>query len=191
MGRGRPGAVHGERGPLPPRPPLHAPHAQQRGLQGPLRAADARWLRGLPHRGHDRASPRYFDEAIDIHHLFPQKWCIDNGIEAGRYNSIVNKTPLSARTNRMIGGNAPSDYLGARPESAEIAPRPHGRHHPLARRPTPALDARQRLRGVLRDARAGPARRASRQAMGKPVLGGSAEDIVSAEDGVDDDEADE
>lgn len=27
------------------------------------------------------------------------------------FDSIVNKTPLTARTNRMIGGRAPSDYL--------------------------------------------------------------------------------
>ena len=27
---------------------------------------------------------------------------------AERYNSIVNKTPLTARTNRVIGGRAPS-----------------------------------------------------------------------------------
>jgi hypothetical protein len=55
----------------------------------------------------------YFDEAIDIHHVFPRAWCenekrkIPNGI----YNSIVNKTALSASTNRMIGGDAPSSYL--------------------------------------------------------------------------------
>lgn len=28
-----------------------------------------------------------------------------------RRDSIVNKTPLDARTNRMIGGDAPSKYL--------------------------------------------------------------------------------
>ncbi len=27
------------------------------------------------------------------------------------FDSVVNKTPLTARTNRMIGGRAPSDYL--------------------------------------------------------------------------------
>ena len=53
----------------------------------------------------------YFDDAIDIHHVFPQKWCDDNGISPEIYNSIINKTPLSPRTNRMIGGRAPSEYL--------------------------------------------------------------------------------
>jgi hypothetical protein len=53
----------------------------------------------------------YFDESIDIHHIFPKKWCERNGIEAAVYNSIVNKTPISAATNRTIGGSAPSAYL--------------------------------------------------------------------------------
>ena len=53
----------------------------------------------------------YFDQSIDIHHVFPQQWCRENGIEAERCNSIINKTPLTARTNRSIGGQAPSEYL--------------------------------------------------------------------------------
>lgn len=53
----------------------------------------------------------YFDHAVDIHHLFPQKWCEDQGIPRDRYDGIVNKTPLSAKTNRSIGGRAPSSYL--------------------------------------------------------------------------------
>ncbi len=53
----------------------------------------------------------YFDQSIDIHHVFPQQWCLENGIEAERCNSIINKTPLTARTNRSIGGQAPSEYL--------------------------------------------------------------------------------
>lgn len=53
----------------------------------------------------------YFDEYVDIHHLFPQKWCADNGVDWKRCDSIVNKAPLTARTNRIIGGNAPSEYL--------------------------------------------------------------------------------
>ena len=53
----------------------------------------------------------FFDESVDIHHIFPKKWCEMAGIDAKRYNSIINKTPLSGRTNRMLGGNAPSKYL--------------------------------------------------------------------------------
>ncbi|MEU7696802.1 DUF262 domain-containing protein [Streptomyces sp. NPDC039028] len=64
----------------------------------------------------------YFDESIDIHHIFPKVWCEEAGKDPGRYNSIVNKTPLTARTNRIIGGNAPSDYLVKLAKSAESAP---------------------------------------------------------------------
>lgn len=53
----------------------------------------------------------YFDDRIDVHHIFPQDWCKRNGIDARRCDSIVNKTPLAARTNRMISNNAPSNYL--------------------------------------------------------------------------------
>jgi hypothetical protein len=66
-------------------------------------------------------SQMYFDDKIDIHHIFPQRWCRNNGIEARCCDSIVNKTPLSAKTNRMIGGNPPSTYLSRIQKSAEIS----------------------------------------------------------------------
>ncbi|MXW67619.1 MAG: DUF262 domain-containing protein [Gemmatimonadales bacterium] len=57
----------------------------------------------------------YLEQAIDIHHVFPRHWCHENGdkhgIEWGIANCIVNKTALDARTNRRIGGSAPSVYL--------------------------------------------------------------------------------
>lgn len=53
----------------------------------------------------------FFDEAVDIHHIFPQKWCEDHKVRSKIYNSVINKTPLSYRTNRIIGGAAPSEYL--------------------------------------------------------------------------------
>jgi hypothetical protein len=62
----------------------------------------------------------YFDERVDIHHLFPQRWCRDHGIPPAQCDSIVNKTPLSARTNRVIGGRAPSEYLSRLQNSAGI-----------------------------------------------------------------------
>ena len=46
----------------------------------------------------------YFDERTDIHHICPQAWCQANGIDARRCDCVVNKTPISAKTNRMIGG---------------------------------------------------------------------------------------
>jgi hypothetical protein len=62
----------------------------------------------------------YFDEKIDIHHLFPQKWCEEHDIDPKRRDCVVNKAPLSARTNRKIGGNAPSAYLPTVQKSAGI-----------------------------------------------------------------------
>lgn len=53
----------------------------------------------------------FFKDKIDIHHIFPVAWCKRKRIEASVYNSIVNKTPLSAATNRFIGGDPPSKYL--------------------------------------------------------------------------------
>lgn len=49
--------------------------------------------------------------ALDIHHIFPKAWCIGKGINADEYDSIINKTPISYKANRMIGGKAPSEYL--------------------------------------------------------------------------------
>lgn len=63
---------------------------------------------------------QYTDLAVDIHHVFPQKWCNDQGIDEQRRESIVNKTTISARTNRVIGGVAPSSYLATIETRAQI-----------------------------------------------------------------------
>ncbi len=62
----------------------------------------------------------FFDDKIDIHHIFPEKWCKVAGIEPGTYNRMINKTALSARTNRQIGGRAPSKYLPAIEKAAGV-----------------------------------------------------------------------
>ena len=62
----------------------------------------------------------YFDDAIDIHHIFPQRWCSKNGVDTGIMNSVVNKTAIDAQTNRTIGGEAPSSYLSRLEERYEI-----------------------------------------------------------------------
>jgi len=53
----------------------------------------------------------FFGENVDIHHIFPQDWCKKNEIKPEVFDSIINKTPLGYRTNRIIGGVAPSVYL--------------------------------------------------------------------------------
>lgn len=53
----------------------------------------------------------FFDESVDIHHIFPQAWCEAQKIDVKIFDTVINKTPLSYRTNRIIGGVAPSKYL--------------------------------------------------------------------------------
>jgi hypothetical protein len=53
----------------------------------------------------------FFGENVDIHHVFPKNWCKKENIKPEVYDSIINKTPLSYKTNRIIGGIAPSKYL--------------------------------------------------------------------------------
>ncbi|MFN3292564.1 MAG: DUF262 domain-containing protein [Gemmobacter sp.] len=60
----------------------------------------------------DRADILTFgNDPMDVHHIFPRKWCEDQGIDVARYDTILNKTPLTAASNRAIGGDAPSVYL--------------------------------------------------------------------------------
>ena len=64
----------------------------------------------------------FFGENVDIHHIFPQEWCKKHRIKPAIYDSIINKTPLSYRTNRIIGGVAPSEYLAKLEHGNEAAP---------------------------------------------------------------------
>ena len=52
----------------------------------------------------------FIDEAVDIHHIFPRAYA-EKLYKREKWNSIVNKTPLFARTNRILSGYAPSIYL--------------------------------------------------------------------------------
>jgi len=64
----------------------------------------------------------FFGENVDIHHIFPQDWCKKEKIKPDVYDSIINKTPLSYKTNRIIGGLAPSDYLDRLQKGDETTP---------------------------------------------------------------------
>ena len=64
----------------------------------------------------------FFGENVDIHHIFPQDWCKKQGIKPNVFDSIINKTPLSYRTNRIIGGVAPSEYLAKLEKGTETTP---------------------------------------------------------------------
>lgn len=67
-------------------------------------AQDWLWKAGIKELDLDEVS-------LDIHHIFPRDWCTKQGIKMESYDSILNKTPLSYKANRKIGGDAPSVYL--------------------------------------------------------------------------------
>lgn len=50
------------------------------------------------------------EDAPDIHHIFPEAYCVQQGYRREKWNSIVNKTPLLPESNRQISGDAPSKY---------------------------------------------------------------------------------
>ena len=75
-------------------------------LQMKRGAAD--WISGQP-----LSLAIWHDESIDIHHVFPVAWCRSENppIASVLYDSIINKTPIDALTNRKLGGRCPSQYL--------------------------------------------------------------------------------
>lgn len=108
------------------------------------------------------------DDQIDIHHVFPQKWCKAQGIPPSAYNSVLNKTPLSRRTNQVIGGDAPSVYLRKIEEKEGLSPETLDaflRSHLL----DPALVRADNFEGAMTARSAALAGLVS-DAMGKPVV---------------------
>jgi hypothetical protein len=120
----------------------------------------------------------YFDGAVDIHHLFPRAHCEECGYPRERWNSIVNKAPLMARTNRIIGGQAPSLYLGQIQQRHRIAEERMNailRSHMIDPAPMRADDFEAFLRY-----RAGALLDLVEKATGKQVSGRDADETVSA-----------
>lgn len=64
----------------------------------------------------------FFGESVDIHHIFPQAWCKSHNIKPHVFDSIINKTPLAYKTNRIIGGVAPSEYLAKLEKGDQATP---------------------------------------------------------------------
>lgn len=62
----------------------------------------------------------YFNNAIDIHHIFPRVWC-EGKFPREKWNSVVNKAPLAASTNRFISGDAPSIYLARIQKNKQVS----------------------------------------------------------------------
>jgi hypothetical protein len=113
-------ATHGEAGAHTPVTVSGATFAESRLLS--LRTRQSAAYKGLHallmatgakdwkfHKTFDRN--QYLNLDVDIHHVFPKKWCDDNGVTPALRESIVNKTPLAAQTNRFVGGASPAIYL--------------------------------------------------------------------------------
>ena len=73
-----------------------------------MKSGASDWITGKPLSIAD-----LHNENIDIHHIFPKAWCQDAkpAIPARIYDSVINKTPIDASTNKVIGRRAPSCYL--------------------------------------------------------------------------------
>lgn len=91
--------------------------AAYKGVNALLMKTGARDFRSAQDFDHTVA----MQEAFDIHHVFPKKWCSSKNIDPKVFDSIVNKTPLTAKTNKIIGGNAPSYYLDRLIGSIDVA----------------------------------------------------------------------
>jgi hypothetical protein len=63
----------------------------------------------------------FFEYAVDIHHVFPKAWCDSNNVDPAQRESIVNKTAISAATNRSIGGRSPKEYMATLSQKAGVA----------------------------------------------------------------------
>lgn len=83
--------------------------AAYKGLMARLMRVGALDLR----TGDPIALTTHMEDDVDIHHVFPAAWCEKQGLPKRVWNCIANKTPLTARTNRSIGGHAPSTYLSS------------------------------------------------------------------------------
>ncbi len=120
----------------------------------------------------------YFDMAIDIHHIFPRSYCEKQGQKEHLVNSAINKAPLSARTNRIIGGNAPSSYLASLEKNHGVSP---GKLDAIliSHRINPVLLRADDFAGFLRD-RATQLVDLIEGAMEKAVVGRDSEETVSA-----------
>ncbi|MCL1618310.1 DUF262 domain-containing protein [Ralstonia pseudosolanacearum] len=120
----------------------------------------------------------YFNNAIDIHHIFPRAWCEKQKLPKDKWNSVINKAPLAAGTNRFISGDAPSIYL-SRIQKAKQVPQ-HSLDEFLTSHaiPVPALrtddfDSFIRLRAAA-------LLNLIEKAMDKTVSGRDSEDTVKA-----------
>lgn len=119
----------------------------------------------------------YFEEAVDVHHIFPKAWSQKAGISKQLWNCVLNKTPMTARTNRRLGGYPPSRYIASL-EAKSLSP---SRVNEILR--THALEPeylrRDDFMGFIRD-RAAKMLDLIERATGKPIAGRDSVETISA-----------
>lgn len=120
----------------------------------------------------------YFNNAIDIHHIFPRAWCEKQKLPRDKWNSVINKAPLAASTNRFISGDAPSIYLGRIQKAKQVPPNSLDEFLVSHVIPVPALRGDD-FDGFIR-LRAAALLGLIEQATGKAVSGRDSEDTVKA-----------
>ncbi len=118
----------------------------------------------------------YKSDAVDIHHVFPKEYCIKSGYPKSRWNSIINKTPLSYRTNREIGGVAPSKYLSKIEKKGQVTEQVLDSY--LESHWLDVLECRQDRFDEFIIKRASKLLDAIEMAMGKPVQGRESEEVI-------------
>ena len=120
----------------------------------------------------------YFNNAIDIHHIFPRAWCEKQKLPKDKWNSVINKAPLAAGTNRFISGDAPSVYLGRIQKAKQV---PHASLDEfLASHVVPVAALRADDFDAFVRLRAGALLALIEAATGKTVSGRDSEDTVKA-----------
>ena len=62
-------------------------------------------------KGTDMGTAFFNDKNVELHHIFPQKYCKQKNFDKEKWDSALNKTPLINETNNKLGGDAPSKYL--------------------------------------------------------------------------------
>ncbi len=120
----------------------------------------------------------YFDESVDIHHIFPKAYCQRLNLPRQKWNSSINKAPLTSRTNRAIGGNKPSTYLRSIEQNYMVAADRLDTYlcsHLIS----PSLLRTDDFENFIRD-RAIKLLDIIERAMGKSVTGRDSEEVITA-----------
>lgn len=126
--------------------------------------------------GDEIAHTTDFQLPVDIHHIFPKVWCKNCDIPSQQWNSVINKTPLTSRTNRILGGLGPSQYIQKILQQGKVT---ESRLEEILASHWIKMDTllRDDFNGFMRE-RAVQLLDAIERAMGKRIQGRDSEDVV-------------